>query len=406
MRQCGIAGALGLTLAVTAIGTAQASAPALSPILFQQLSSGVAYIRTYGCGGKPIAQGSGFLIGDSVVMTARHVLAGSCRASVKVAGKHFSVTRWVYWTEGHDRGTVEDVATLKLDGAAPGHKFEFRPSPPPAGTNLAMLGYPLGNRISLNQGKIVGRKRVKSVPLIAVQMLGAEGASGSAFVDDAGRVVGILQQGLGSKDIFGQRTAGVLVGIDLSSWWGAGARRDLCHAYPQGGIAGCGSSGEKPTPAPPTPPPPAELAVNDPQGDSGAAPDVTTVNVSNDAGGVITIKVLLGNRSALAPTDIIGVEINADESAGTGDPSGGDYLAGLTASGAALLKWDGAHFGGFEHGAVTGSASGGVATLTLSAADLGNTRAFSLTVITGLNGGSDSDMDIAPDGGAWSYAIR
>jgi hypothetical protein len=73
-------------------------------------------------------------------------------------------------------------------------------------------------------------------------MLGAEGASGAPFIDDAGRVVGILQQGLGSEDVLGQRTAGVLVGLDLVRWWGPRARLDLCKAYPKGGIAGCSST--------------------------------------------------------------------------------------------------------------------------------------------------------------------
>ena len=80
-----------------------------------------------------------------------------------------------------------------------GYLFALRPSSPPAGTNLAMVGHPLGNRVSLNQGKIIQKLRVSGVPMIAVQMLGAEGASGSAFVDDAARVVGILQLGYGSQ---------------------------------------------------------------------------------------------------------------------------------------------------------------------------------------------------------------
>jgi hypothetical protein len=83
-------------------------------------------------------------------------------------------------------------------------------------------------------------------------MLGAEGASGSPFFDDEGRVVGVLQLGLGAKEILGQRTAGVLEGLDLVRWWGPRDRLDLCRAYPKGGIAGCPDS----TPPPPPPPPP------------------------------------------------------------------------------------------------------------------------------------------------------
>lgn len=240
-------------------GRAASSEIRISPGLFEKISSGVAYITTYDCSGRAVGTGSGFLVGATVVMTARHVLENSCQIRVKVSGERFEGVRWVYWRTGRkSSGRTEDVATVKLERPASGYLFAFRTSPPPAGTNLAMIGYPLGNRISLNQGKIIRRGRSAGVPLVAVKMLGAEGASGSPFVDDQGRVVGILQLGLGAEDVLGQRTAGVLVGIDLSTWWGPDARRDLCRSYPNGGITGCTKTGggAKPpaAPSPPSPP--------------------------------------------------------------------------------------------------------------------------------------------------------
>lgn len=243
----------------------------LSPGLFEKVSSGVAYVTTYTCGGSQVGQGSGFLIGSSVVMTARHVVRGACRIRVKVDGVVHDVVSSSYW-RGSSRGSgsAEDVATLKLEGSSEGHLFVIRSDSPPAGANLAMVGHPLGNRVSLNQGKIIQKVRVGGVPLIAVQMLGAEGASGSAFLDDAARVVGILQIGLGSEDILGQRTAGVVLGIDLSRV-SAQIRRNLCTAYPNGGIAGCTKGPVRrdkpprpqPTPVPPPPAAPAQLAITE-----------------------------------------------------------------------------------------------------------------------------------------------
>jgi hypothetical protein len=253
---------LALTVTVLALMPAGSeAAPSLSPGLFEKVASGVALIRTYGCGGRPIALGSGFLVGDSVVMTARHVVSGACRVTVRVDGGTYRGTRWVSWYAAHTSVAAADVATIKLNRPAAGaYVFRVRSSLPPLGSNLSAVGYPLGNRLSLNQGKLIARLRVCGAPLIAVKMLGAEGGSGSAFVDDEGRAVGILQLGFGSKDLLGQRTSGVLVGLDLVRWWGPRARLDLCRAYPHGGIAGC--PGAKPAhvpppPAPsPTPPPP------------------------------------------------------------------------------------------------------------------------------------------------------
>lgn len=222
----------------------------ITPKLFQEVSTGVALIKTFNCAGRAIGQGTGFLVGESVVMTARHVLRGACRIRVTVSGEGFSGTRWVFWTSGGSSGLAEDLATLKLDRPTTGYVFRVRPSIPPMGTNLGMVGYPLGNRLSLNQGKIIWRGKREGAPLLAVKLLGAEGASGAPFIDDMGRVVGILQIGLGSKDVLGQRTAGVVVGLDLVRWWGPRARLDLCRSYPNGGIAGC------PDATPPPPPPP------------------------------------------------------------------------------------------------------------------------------------------------------
>jgi len=169
---------------------------------------------------------------------------------VRVGGENFVVKRWVAWYGGGASPSAADLATLKLDHAASGFVFRVRASRVAPGTNLGMVGYPLGNRLSLNQGKMFWRGKKGGAPLLAVRMLGAEGASGSPFIDDNGRVVGILQIGLGSEDVFGQRTSGVLVGLDLVRWWGPRARLDLCRAYPNGGIAGCPGAG--PAPPPPT----------------------------------------------------------------------------------------------------------------------------------------------------------
>jgi hypothetical protein len=253
---------VGLSFVVLVVaGTVPSSgraAPQVTPALFNEVASGVALIKTYRCNNQPVAQGTGFLVGDSVVMTARHVLLGACKARIYVDKDVFSAKRWVYWYGSGSSVSAADIATIKLDhSAASGFVFRVRSSLPPIGANLGMVGYPLGNRLSLNQGKLIARGRVSGAPLMEVQMLGAEGASGAPFIDDEGRVVGILQIGLGSKDIFGQRTSGVLLGLDLVRWWGPRARLDLCHAYPNGGIAGCPNT-SKPSP----PPPPATTPVS------------------------------------------------------------------------------------------------------------------------------------------------
>jgi hypothetical protein len=103
----------------------------VTPQLFQEVSSGIALIKTYGCGGRPIALGTGFLVGDSVVMTARHVTAGACRIHVRVDGENFVASRWVSWYGARTSITAADLETIKLDRPASGaYIFRIRPSSP------------------------------------------------------------------------------------------------------------------------------------------------------------------------------------------------------------------------------------------------------------------------------------
>ena len=75
-----------LALGVTAAST-EVQSSALSPARFSAISSGVVLVETFDCDGNAIALGSGFLVGTSVVMTARHVVANSCGIKVRGAGR-------------------------------------------------------------------------------------------------------------------------------------------------------------------------------------------------------------------------------------------------------------------------------------------------------------------------------
>lgn len=266
MRRVGLALALVVTFSAvpgvqgtSPAATQRASRAALSPQRFAEVASGITLIRTRACSGRLTGSASGFLIGDRIVMTARHVVDPKggprvCRTDVRVKGRWIEVEAWSWWFSSRPSdGRVVDLAVLKLAERVDAHLFQIRSQPVPLGTNVATIGHPLGNQLSVTQGRLILRKRIGGVPIIAVRLLGAEGGSGSPFVDNDGKVVGILQSGLGSEDVLGQRTSGVIVGLDLNSWWGSG-KRALCRSYPDGGIPMCGAS-SKPRPSPPPPPP-------------------------------------------------------------------------------------------------------------------------------------------------------
>jgi len=156
----------------------------------------------------------------------------------------------------------------------------------------------------------------------------------------------------------------------------------------------------------------------DPGGDSGAAPDVTSVTVSNDDQGLITFRVSVPNRSALGPDEVIAIPI------GTNDPNllrgrrddGMNFILGLAAEGAFLLEWDGETMKDVDPqpGSVGGSFTGGVAAVTVRQEDLApgfpdvsvpiSLNFFVLGIL--FNGSNVIAQDDAPDGTAiWSYRL-
>ena len=177
-------------------------------------------------------------------MTARHVAFQpktlACKIKVRAGGRWIAVVSRHRWATRGGVGKLEDIATLKLARPVVGaHIFTIATSPPRKWTNLAMVGHPLGNAISLTQGPLLSRYTESHVPFLVMNLLGGEGASGSAIVNERGNVVGILQRGAGSEDPLGEITGGLVFGIDLAKVWDSASRRALCRGYPAGGIPYC-----------------------------------------------------------------------------------------------------------------------------------------------------------------------
>jgi hypothetical protein len=152
------------------------------------------------------------------------------------------------------------------------------------------------------------------------------------------------------------------------------------------------------------------------------APDITTVEVSNNDAGVISFKINVPGRGALTEDMIVELLVDADNNPATGDQDpanvGADYAIELFGGSATLFRWDGTTYS--RRGADPPQASlvfSGL-TIRINAADLGNTTRFNFNtfVATGViidrNTGdvdfSKALADFAPDlgHGLWSYTVR
>jgi hypothetical protein len=142
----------------------------------------------------------------------------------------------------------------------------------------------------------------------------------------------------------------------------------------------------------------------DPTGDSGNAPDVTNVTVSNDDNGQIKFAITLANRTALSSSD--GLLINMDTNGNFSDGLGGaDYGVVVASSGGALLS-----LAGGNPTPVTPtqpfatSFATGVVTASVNKADIGNPT--QLTFYIAATGDSGATFgDFAPDTGGWTYQV-
>src|SRR5262245_33982633 len=84
----------------------------------------------------------------------------------------------------------------------------------------------------------------------------------------------------------------------------------------------------------------------DSTGEDAAAPDITSVVVSNDDAGLITFQINVSNPPALTQDMFFLIFIDADQKATTGDPqsNGADYVIELDPGSVGLFQWNGATY--------------------------------------------------------------
>lgn len=155
---------------------------------------------------------------------------------------------------------------------------------------------------------------------------------------------------------------------------------------------------------------------SDPVGDSGAAPDLTSVTVANDDQGLITFSVAVGNRLSLGPDDAVAIPFatNAPGRPGLRE-DGVNFVIGLEGGKVFLQRWSGIDTVEFRPRSLRGSFAGGVATLAVRQDDL--VPGFpSLAVPTALSfyalgiafkGNDIAAQDDAPDATDefWTYRL-
>lgn len=162
------------------------------------------------------------------------------------------------------------------------------------------------------------------------------------------------------------------------------------------------------------------VTFTDSTGEDAAAPDITTITVSNDDQGMITWKINTPNKATLSGDMVFLMFIDSDANPGTGD-DGFDYALELDgpltgSAGVALFRWNGTDYTatGVPQSSLTFSYANGP-TIRLNRADIGGTARFGFWTIavsgvvvspTGEPDFTNIHRDLAPEVGTYSYDVK
>lgn len=159
----------------------------LSPDGFDALRRMAVRIRNVGCG--QISTGSGFALTEHMLVTNRHVVADSAQLELSTYdGRDVDAT-------AASTAALADLAIVRTDEPLPAAP-ELADTDPVEGDPVTIVGYPLGRRLTVTDGRVIG---TTTDPLnsnlgnVLVTDAPVEpGSSGSAALDADGRVIGVV----------------------------------------------------------------------------------------------------------------------------------------------------------------------------------------------------------------------
>ncbi|MFP3713689.1 S1C family serine protease [Puerhibacterium sp. TATVAM-FAB25] len=174
-------------LASVAPSIAPSDAAALSPDGFDAVRRMAVRVRNVGCG--ELSTGSGFAVDEHTLITNRHVVADASTLQVSTYdGRDLDV-------ETASTAGLADLAVVRTHDPLPSYPA-LGEDDPRTGDPVTVVGYPEGGALTVTEGTVIGeatdplhanlgRVLVTDAPV-------EPGSSGSAALDAAGRVVGVV----------------------------------------------------------------------------------------------------------------------------------------------------------------------------------------------------------------------
>lgn len=178
--------------AVTVMGTSlpAAAQQEVAQTVYAKVAPSVVLIVVHDASGKPISQGSGFVIDGNLVITNAHVIRGGAAfVQTGVAKVPCSLSRL---DERADLAVL--LAAVPLTAPA----LRAAPANTPIGTRVYALGNPQGLERTITEGLYTGPRDFNGVTLLQISAPISPGSSGGPVVDSSGLVVGVAVSSLES----------------------------------------------------------------------------------------------------------------------------------------------------------------------------------------------------------------
>ena len=121
---------------------------------------------------------------------------------------------------------------------------------------------------------------------------------------------------------------------------------------------------------------------SDPAGDVNAAPDITSVEVSQAAPGVLGLRLGIGNYQTLPPDSWVNVWFDVDSNPSTGDAGDEAVVRYLSEGGVELYTWNGSDLVQRAADGIAGAFSAGVLTLTVPRSSIAVADTFGILVVS------------------------
>ncbi len=154
--------------------------------LVERVRPAVVSVHVFDARGNTLRQGTGFLVGEGLIVTNHHVIEGGSRIIVRTAGKGD------YEARVETAQSTADLALLTSEVDGKMEPLKFSRTSPRIGERIVVIGSPLGLSGTVSDG-IVSAFRPSSAhgSLIQITAPISEGSSGSPVVNLKGDVVGV-----------------------------------------------------------------------------------------------------------------------------------------------------------------------------------------------------------------------